>query len=345
MKKRWNLLALAASASLLLSGCAGLGGIKLDSVGDEDTVSYFKVALNQSESHPSFKALQKFSEDVAERTNGRYVIEIFPNEQLGSQQEVLQYVKSGAIEMSIVSGTQLENINQDFRVLNMPTTFSSIDHQIKVIQDPDIVGGLFASLEDKDNITVLGGYTQGERHIYTTFGPVQTPADLAGKKIRVQESDMHIEMIKLMGGSATPLSYGEVYSALQAGVLDGAENNLVSYNTARHMEVAPYLSYTNHLVGLDYMIMRHDLLEAMPEADREILYECWYDSMDFHTELWKEYTEESRQIAEDNGATFYEVDKEAFAQALAPIVDRFVSDGYQRELFDAIRAADTEGGQ
>ena len=93
------------------------------------------------------------------------------------------------------------------------------------------------------------------------------------------------------------------------------------------------------------MIMRHDLLEAMPEADREILYECWYDSMDFHTELWKEYTEESRQIAEDNGATFYEVDKEAFAQALAPIVDRFVSDGYQRELFDAIRAADTEGGQ
>ena len=92
MKKRWNLLALAASASLLLSGCAGLGGIKLDSVGDEDTVSYFKVALNQSESHPSFKALQKFSEDVAERTNGRYVIEIFPNEQLGSQQEVLQYL-------------------------------------------------------------------------------------------------------------------------------------------------------------------------------------------------------------------------------------------------------------
>ena len=183
MKKRWNLLALAASASLLLSGCAGLGGIKLDSVGDEDTVSYFKVALNQSESHPSFKALQKFSEDVPERTNGRYVIEIFPNEQLGSQQEVLQYVKSGAIEMSIVSGTQLENINQDFRVLNMPTTFSSIEHQIKVIQDPDIVGGLFASLEDKENITVLGGYTQGERHIYTTFGPVQTPADLAGKKL------------------------------------------------------------------------------------------------------------------------------------------------------------------
>ncbi|WP_406715329.1 TRAP transporter substrate-binding protein [Trueperella pyogenes] len=345
MRKRWNLLAITASAALLLTGCAGFGGIQLDSVGEKDSVSYFKVALNQSESHPSFKALEKFAKDVKERTNGRYEIEVFPHAQLGSQQEVLQYVKSGAIEMAIVSGTQLENINQDFRVLNMPTTFSSIDHQMNVLQTPKIVGDLFSSLEDKENITVLGGYTQGSRHIYTTFGPVKTPADLAGKKIRVQESDMHIKMIELMGGSATPLSYGEVYSALQAGVLDGAENNLVSFNTARHMEVAPYLSFTNHLVGLDYMIMRHDLLQAMPEADREILYSAWYDSMDFHTKLWKEYTEESKAIAEKTGATFHDVDNEAFAEALAPIVDMFIANDHQRELFNAIRATDVEGGK
>ncbi|QOR45770.1 TRAP transporter substrate-binding protein [Trueperella pecoris] len=347
MKKRWSLLALA-SATLLLAGCAGFGGIQLDKVGEKDSVSYFKVALNQTESHPSYKALEKFAEDVKTRTDGRYVIEVFPNAQLGSQQEVLQYVKSGAIEMAIVSGTQLENINKDFRVLNMPTTFSSIEHQMKVLQTPQIVGDLFASLEDKDNITVMGGYTQGSRHLYTTFGPVKTPADLAGKKIRVQESDMHIKMIELMGGSATPLSYGEVYSALQAGVLDGAENNIVSFNTARHMEVAPYLSYSNHLVGLDYMIIRHDLLEAMPAADRDTLYTAWYDSMDFHTKLWKDYTEESKAIAEKTGATFHEVDEEDFAKALAPIVDMFVSDGYQRKLFDAIRAVDTnsnEGGK
>lgn len=340
MKRRWSLLtALGASLALLLSGCAGFGGIKLDHVGEEGTVTYFKVALNQTEDHPSYKALEKFGEDISKATNGRYEVEVFPNEQLGSQQEVLQMVKSGAIEMAIVSGTQLENVNEDFRVLNMPTTFNSIEQQIAVLKDQGIVGDLFASLEDSENITVLGGYTQGTRHIYTTFGPVKTPEDLHGKKIRVQESDMHIRMIELMGGSATPLSYGEVYSALQAGVLDGAENNIVSYNTARHMEVAPYLSYTNHLVGLDYMIMRADLLKAMPEADRELFYDLWYDSMDYHTKLWLDYTEESKKIAEDAGAQFSEVDSEAFSTALAPIVDEYLKTDYQRSLYDQIQAA------
>ncbi|VEI13439.1 TRAP transporter substrate-binding protein [Trueperella bialowiezensis] len=345
MRKRWRLLAVLASMLLAVTGCSGFGGIQLDSVGDEDTVSYFKVALNQTESHPSYIALEAFAKEFNEKTNGRYVVEVFPNEQLGSQQEVLQMVKSGAIEMAIVSGTQLENINTDFRVLNMPTTFGSIEHQIKVLQSPEIVGDLFSSLEEKENITVLGGYTQGERHVYTTFGPVEVPEDLSGQKIRVQESDMHIRMINLMGGSATPLSYGEVYSALQAGVLDGAENNIVSYLTARHFEVAKHLSYTGHLVGLDYMIMRHDLLQAMPEADRELLYEAWYDSMDNHTELWLKETEEAKAETEAGGAQFHEVDKEAFAEALSPIVDEYLKTDYQRSLFEAIRDADKEGSK
>ena len=344
MKKSWRLLtALIASVTLMLTGCgAGFGGINLDRVGEEGTVTYFKIALNQTESHPSYKALVKFGEDIDKATDGRYRVEVFPNEQLGSQQEVLQLVKSGAIEMAIVSGTQLENVNKDFQVLNMPTTFTSIDHQMAVLKDESIVGDIFHSLEKSDNITVLGGYTQGSRSVYTTFGPVKTPADLRGKKIRVQESDMHIRMIQLMGGSATPLSYGEVYSALQAGVLDGAENNEVSYNTARHMEVAPYYSNTHHLIGLDYMIMRADLLNAMPEADRKIFYDAWYKSMDFHTQLWKEYTEESIEIAKKNGAQFSDVDQAAFAEALAPIKDEFLKTDYQRELYDKIRAKEAE---
>ena len=346
MRRRRTLLAsMVAILALFLSGCAGFGGIKLEDVGKEGTVTYFKIALNQTESHPSYKALVQFGEDIAEATDGRYEVEVFANEQLGSQQEVLQLVKSTAIEMAIVSGTQLENINEDFRVLNMPTTFSSIEHQMKVLKDPAITGDLFKSLEEVDNITVLGGYTQGTRNIYTTWGPINVPADLKGKKIRVQESDMHIRMIELMGGSATPLAYGEVYSALQAGVLNGAENNEVSYDTAKHMEVAKYYNYTKHLVGLDYMIMRADLLEAMPEADREIFYEAWYKSMDNHTEMWKVETEKSKANAEAAGATFHNVDDAAFFEALSPIVDEFLTTDYQRDLYEKIRAADTEGAK
>ena len=347
MKFKKALLAMVGALSLLLSGCAGYGGIKLDSVGDEGTVTYLKIALNQTEEHPSYKALEKFGEEIASATDGRYQIEVFPNEQLGSQQEVLQLVKNGAIEMAIVSGTQLENVNLDFRVLNMPTTFTSIEQQIAVLKDSSIVGDLFHSLEETENIAVLGGYTQGSRHVYTTDKKIEKPEDLKGLKIRVQESDMNIRMVELMGGSATPLSYGEVYSALQAGVIDGAENNAVSYNTAKHMEVAKHFANTNHLIGLDYMIMRADLLNAMPEADREVFYQLWNDSMDYHTQLWNEYTQESIDIALAQGSEFNDVDSQAFFDALAPIKDEFLTTDYQLALYDKIRAvADKmEGGK
>lgn len=341
MRRRIStLLVTIVAVTLSLTSCSDLGGLDLDRVGEEGKTTYVKLALNQTETHPSYVALDHFSQKFEEATDGRWKIDIYPNEQLGSQQEVLQFVKSGAIEMAIVSGTQLENLNKDFQVLNMPTTFSSVEHQMEVIRDPEIVGDIFSSLEGPDNISVIGGFTQGSRNVYTSFGPVKTPADLAGKKIRVQESDMHIRMIELMGGSATPLSYGEVYTAIQSGVLDGAENNEVSYATQRHMEVAPFFSYTNHLIGLDYMIMRHDLREAMSEEDRVIFDELWDEAMIEHTELWDKETQNAIKTAEATGAEFNEVDKEAFEKALAPIKDEFLTSDYQKQLFDAIRAAD-----
>lgn len=328
-----------AAAGGALSACANLGGLNLETVGAEEQTTYVKLALNQTEAHPSYIALDNFSERFAERTDNRWKIDIYPNEQLGSQQEVLQFVSSGAIEMAIVSGTQLENLNRDFQVLNMPTTFSDVEHQMAVVRDQELVGPLFESLAESNNVTVIGGFTQGSRSIYTADAPITMPEDLAGQKIRVQESDMHIRMIQLMGGSATPLSYGEVYTAIQSGVLDGAENNEVSYVTQQHHEVAPYWSYTNHLVGLDYMIMRSDLREAMSPADRTIFDEEWEAAMTEHTELWDIETRESIARGEAAGATFTEVDQEAFQEALAPIAEEFLRTDYQRDLYEAVRAA------
>ncbi|WP_047260659.1 TRAP transporter substrate-binding protein [Corynebacterium uterequi] len=337
---------LAATVAVALTtaatACANLGGLNLETVGDPDQVTYVKLALNQTESHPSYVALDHFAQRFSERTDGRWEIDIFPNEQLGSQQEVLQFVTSGAIEMAIVSGTQLENLNKDFQVLNMPTTFGSIEHQMSAIRDPQLVGELFSSLEEQSNISVIGGFTQGTRNIYTSDAPLDTPADLSGLKIRVQESDMHIRMIELMGGSATPLSYGEVYTAIQSGVLDGAENNEVSYTTQKHSEVAPYFNDTQHLVGLDYMIMRHDLREAMSEEDRAIFDEEWDKAMTEHTQLWGTETTKAIEDAKAAGATFHHVDQEAFRAALLPIADEFLTTDYQRGLYDAIRATDPE---
>ncbi|GAB3941185.1 TRAP transporter substrate-binding protein [Corynebacterium tapiri] len=329
-------LTAVVGACTLLSGCANLGGLDLETVGDPDHTTYVKLALNQTESHPSYIALEHFAERFSERTDGRWDIEIYPNEQLGSQQEVLQFISSGAIEMAIVSGTQLENLNKDFQVPNMPTTFTSVEQQMDVIRDPEIVGELFTSLEGSNNVTVIGGFTQGTRNIYTSRAPITSPKDLQGQKIRVQESDMHIRMIELMGGSATPLSYGEVYTAIQSGVLDGAENNEVSYTTQKHSEVAPFYSSTEHLVGLDYMIMRADLRAAMSPEDRAIFDEEWDAAMTEHTTLWDIETKEAIKQAQEGGATFHKADTQAFHDALAPLQDEFLTTDKQRAMYEAI---------
>src|SRR5690606_19634570 len=117
-----------------------------------------------------------------------------------------------------------------------------------VVHDPEIVGDLYASLEGSNDLTVMGGFTQGSRHVYVK-NEISSLADLDGVKIRVQESELNLAMIRALGGSPTPMAFGEVYTALQSGVLDGAENNEVSYYTQNHYEVAPFFTNTNHLVG------------------------------------------------------------------------------------------------
>lgn len=325
-------MAVAAALTLGLSACAGAGA----SEGGEEVI--LRLALNQAKDHPSYIALDNFSDRLMERTDGRIFIDVYANETLGAQAEALQLVSDDIIALAIVSGTQLENLHDDFLVFNMPKVFDDVEHQLRVVNDPAIVGDLFTSLEEQENFTVLGGFTQGSRHVYASR-PVAEPADMAGLKIRVQESPLHIAMINAMGGSATPMAYGEVYTALQSGVLDGAENNEVSYVTQKHFEVADQLSMTNHLVGLDYLIINTDTLEGMDQADREIFLEEWEAASLEHADLWAEATEQAIADAKAGGAQFHEVDDEAFADALEPLQEQFLTTPAQQALFDAARAA------
>ncbi|WP_324653996.1 TRAP transporter substrate-binding protein [Georgenia sp. H159] len=302
----------------------------------------FHLALNQTETHPSYIALDRWGEHLAEQTGGRWTIDIYPNETLGAQAEALQLVSDGSVELAIVSGPQLENLNRDFIALNLPTTFDDIDHQMRVVHDMAVVGELYSSLEETNNITVLGGFTQGERSVYTAFGPVSSPADLAGQKLRVQESELNIAMAQALGASATPMAYGELYTGLQAGVVDAAENNEVSYASQRHFEVAPHWSYTRHQVGLDYLVVNSDVLASMTEADRAVFAEGWELARATHVELWRAATEEAVITAEEGGATFHEVDASVFREALEPLAERFLTTETQWEIYDGARAASTE---
>jgi len=307
--------------------------------GEASTGGALQLALNQTEEHPSYIALSSFGERLSEATDGRWSIDVFANETLGAQQETIQLVQDGTIDLSIVSGTQLENLNPDFGVLNLPTAFDDIESQLEIVHDDAIVGDLFGSLEESNNLTVVGGLTQGSRSVYTSYGPVSTPADLAGKKLRVQESELHIAMAEALGGAATPMAFGELYTALQSGVVDAAENNAVSYVTQRHFEVAPYWTNTNHLIGIDYLIADARMLDGMSEEDRAAFDEEWDATFAEHADLWETQTAEALETAEAGGATITDVDPAVFQEALAPLVERFLQTKGQQALWDAIRAA------
>jgi tripartite ATP-independent transporter DctP family solute receptor len=329
-----------AIAALTLAACSGGGstGGSSDAPGGDVEPTTMKLALNQAQTHPSFIALEAFGERLTEATDGRWNIEVYPDSQLGDQAEYLQSVGDGVIDLAIVSAPQLENLNDDFVIFSLPTVFDSIDHQMSVLSDDEVVGDVYASLEESNNLTVVGGLTQGARSIYTKDGIAETPDDLAGKKIRVQESPVFVGMINALGASPTPMAFSEVYTGLQSGVIDGAENNEISYATQKHYEVAPFFSYTRHLIGADFLISNTDTLASMSEEDRAAFDEAWTETWKQHTELWTTDTEKAIADATAGGATFEEVDSEAFEEALTPLLEEFITTDTQQTLFDAIRA-------
>lgn len=360
IKSRAVTAATAAFAALTLAAC--LGGGDSDNTGDAETDAgsadtqtteaegggdaapagdgtVLRLAHNQTEEHPTHVALTDMGTALSDATEGRWSIEVFPNATLGDQGEYLQSVSSGVIDMAIVSAPQLENLNGDFVIFSLPTVFDSIDSQMSVLANQDVVGDIYTSLEGSNNITVIGGLTQDFRSIYTSDGPVETPADLAGLKIRVQESPVFISMMNALGASPTPMAYGEVYTGIQSGVIDGAENNIISYQSQKHYEVAPYFSYTNHLLGADFLIINTEVLNEMSDEDRAAFDEAWTGAWEQHTELWKADTETARAEAEADGATFAEVDAAAFQEALTPLLDEFLTTPEQQALLEAIKSA------
>lgn len=324
----------AASAVLALTACGGDGDGGSGGAGS----TTLRVAFNQTENHPQYIALTEASERLEEATDGALSIEVYPNETLGAQQETVQLLQDNSLEMAYVGGAQLENFSDDFIVFNLPYIFDSQDHQRAVINDPEIIGELYTSLEEQ-NIRVLAGFHGGVRNVYNSVQPVNTPEDMAGMKIRVQESDTHIEMLNLMGGSATPMAQGEVYTAIQTGVLEGGENNELVYVDLKQLEVAEYYSYTRHLMVPDYLIINPTVYEGFGE-NQEAFDEAIAWAVEREAELWVEKVEEAIATAEEAGAQFNEADTDAFAEILVPFSEESVPDSeLAQQLYENTRAA------
>nr|WP_319513591.1 TRAP transporter substrate-binding protein [uncultured Cohaesibacter sp.] len=327
MKHYSAIAAVAGAGALALSAVYGATPVMAETV--------FQVAFNQPESHPQFKAMQKFGEALAERTNGEYKVEVYPNELLGAQKEAIEMTQTGTIAMSLAAASLLESWNPDFVIFNLPYMFDSIEQQRKVVNDPAIVGDLYHSVEDQ-GIVVLAAFHGGVRNVYRKSGPVEKPADLGGDKIRVMQSDTNIEMMNLMGGNGIAMGQGEVYTAIQTGVLDGGENNEIVYSSLKHSEIAPYYSYTQHLMMPDYLIMSADIYNDLPDDVKQIFAEELPKAVDYEYESFAEAVAVAKADAEKAGAKFNQVDLQSFRDAVKPLTEKKLSSDVTKKIYSQI---------
>ncbi|MEA4941621.1 hypothetical protein SDC9_79939 [bioreactor metagenome] len=272
-----NAASSAAASSGAASGSAAASSSAASSAGAKVGQTVLKCSFNQSIDNPEAQTVVELSDKLYDATEGRYSIEVYPNEQLGAQKESLELVESGAVEMAIVANSMVENVNPDFAIIGCPYVYDSVEHQQKVFQS-GALDDLYATTESA-GFSVLAAYSLGPRCVYGKK-PVTSPADLAGMKIRVMQSDTMVQMMNKMGGVGTPMGQGDVYSAIQAGTLDGAENNIITYTDLKQYEVAPYFSETNHLMIPDELIINTNLLKGMSEDDQKALKQVATESVD-----------------------------------------------------------------
>jgi tripartite ATP-independent transporter DctP family solute receptor len=251
-------------------------------------------------------------------------------------QRVLELVQIGTIGMTKVSGAALENIVPPVQVFSLPYLFRDEGHRFRVLEG-EIGQRLLAESEDK-RLVGLAFYDAGSRSFYTKDRPVHRPEDLTGLKIRVIESPTAMRMVSALGGSPTPISWGELYTALQQGVVDGAENNPPSFHTSRHYEVARYYTLDEHTAVPDVLVISTIICERLTPQQQAWIRIAAQESAELQKELWRESTEEALRVVEAAGVTIIRPDKAPFAERVQGLIDTFRADPTLGELVRAIEA-------
>lgn len=279
------------------------------------------VAHSHNANHPVHVGMSYLCDEMEANTD--YTFSIYPNGQLGGNSDMIQMVKAGVLDIAKVSASSLEQFNPAYSIFSLPYVFQSTEHYFRTMEESEAVQEIFKSTYDQ-GFFAIGWYDSGSRSIYTTKeGPVESPADLKGLKIRTQDSPTSIEMIRNMGGAATPMSSGEVYTSLQQGIIDGAENNETVLVDDGHGEVAKSYTYTQHQYTPDIVIISTQTWESMTETEQQELLKDMDESFWKHEEKWLEIVDRNIAGAKEMGVQFYEIDKTPFIEAVQPQHEAF----------------------
>ncbi|HQJ23000.1 MAG TPA: TRAP transporter substrate-binding protein [Rectinema sp.] len=277
-----------------------------------------RLAETHPKGYPTEMGDEEFARLVKERSNGRIIVEVYPGSQLGEEKAVIEQVQFGAIDMTRVSISPVAAFVPKLNAFQMPYLYRDSDHMWKVLKG-NIGMELLASLEPFGFIG-LGWFEAGARSFYNSKKPVYAPSDLKGMKIRVQESELMLGLVRSFGAIPTPMPYGEVYSGLQTGVVDGAENNPPSYYSASHYEVAKYYTLDEHTMVPEIIIGSKISLGRLSKADQDLIKQAAMDAIDYQRGQWDAYVKVSMDKVKAAGCTIIPIpDKTEWMKAVEPM--------------------------
>lgn len=315
----------AVTLAAALTGCTG----RADHV-------VIKLGHGLEPTHSVHLGMVYMASRLHEKSGGSMRVDIYPSQQLGSERELVELLQIGSVGMAKVSAAVLESFVPTFSVFGIPYLFADQAHRDRVL-----LGDVGRDLLESTTTARIRGvtwYDSGTRSFYTKTKPVHGPEDLIGLKIRVQESPTAVRMVQALGGAATPIAWGELYTALQQGVVDGAENNPPSFYLSRHYEVCKYYTLDEHTTVPDVLLISNDLWAQLSPRQQQWLQEAADESFLHQMELWKVSTDEALRAVEEAGVEIIRPDITRFAAQVGPMHDEFRRDPVMKAYMDRIGA-------
>lgn len=318
---------------LIVAGC--------QSPAAENGVRELRLAHNQPLEHPIHQSLVEFGRLVEEKSDQNIKVKIYANGQLGSEREVIELTQTGAVDISKVSASALEGFEPDYSIFSLPYVFDDYKDFQSTMQNEDVTSKIYNQTEEIGFVG-LTYYNAGVRNLYTKNQPVNSPDEMNGLKVRVQPSQTSVKMIEAFGGTPTPMAYGEVYTALQAGVIDAAENNESALVSNNHGEVAKKYMYTEHQIVPDMLIMNAESLKSFSDEEQALIQEAAAESTLYHEDVWNQTIEEVKETAQNEmGVEFLQVDKEAFMKSVEPLHKEYAENEKTKDIYQLIEGAET----
>ncbi|MCY4159304.1 MAG: TRAP transporter substrate-binding protein [Bacteroidetes bacterium] len=295
---------------LLSAGCTRTGSVEV-----------IKLGHGLDTNHPVHQAMVFMQERLDSLSQGSLQIQIYPSQQLGTERQLLELLQLGSIGMTKVASAVLEGFASEYKVLSLPYLFRDEAHRHAALDGP--AGRKILLSGEQYWLRGLTYYDAGSRSFYTTEQPIYSPEDLEGLKIRTLESATQVKMVNSLGGSATPIAWGEIYTSLQQGVVDGAENNPPSFYTSRHYEVCKYYSLDEHTGLPDVLLISTIIWNQLTPEQQAWVQQAADESAEYQKILWKMATDEALEKVQEAGVTIIYPDKAPFVERVLPIYDEY----------------------